>query len=307
MKKTKSTQQGLQRTSNASEYVTNGELYQVFPNKVKICQINLPQGIEFAKREKVLYSIGLQYLSLNQDMSEDMLYSYISSINKAPHINVPLSSQSLIKIVNNIFKKKDKEGELKVIPNKERTVIFDDIKFNITHKQKITIVNKENGLLKQERTKQKIYEAIEDWSGSTKITTAGIAESTGLSLRTVKTYWPEFKSYVADLNKDLKSIKKDKSIPTIEVEKKVSEIEEKPLKNESNQDLSPLYIKYKTKWDRERHRFDHSDLCTLDSKYNEENSGVKKYNFRVFVQTLRLEFDLSFEDFLIKCDNLINK
>jgi len=224
MKTNTSTEQGLQRTSNASEYVTNGELYQVFPDKVKVSQISLPQGIEYGKREKVLYSIGLQYLSLNQDMSEDMLYSYISSINKAPHITTPLTSQSLTRIVNMIVKKKEKEGELEVIANKERVIIFDDINFNITNKEKMIIVNKEKGLLKQERTKQTINDAIVDWTGSTKITTAGIAASTELSIRTVKTYWPTFKEYVADLNKAFKSIKKDKVISEVQVVEIVPEI-----------------------------------------------------------------------------------
>ena len=297
MKKTTSTQQGLQRTSNASEYVTNGELYQVFPNKVKICQINLPQGIEFAKREKVLYSIGLQYLSLNQDMSEDMLYSYISSINKAPHINVPLSSQSLIKIVNNIFKKKDKEGELKVIPNKERTVIFDDIKFNITHKEKITIVNKENGLLKQERTKQKIYQAIEGWSGSTKITTDGVAASTGLSLRTVKTYWSEFKEYVADLNKAFKPTKKDKVVIEDQVEEIVVVIEEKVELTPYQQNLLDAEIKFGDK----RQTFDYYNLLEIDNRFN----SVSKFELRFLIEDYRRRKYKTITDLVEECNKLL--
>lgn len=215
---------GLLRTSNASEYVTNGELYQVFPENVMISQIILPQGIEYAKREKVFYSIGLQYLALNQDIKENLLYDYLQSINKTPHLNVPLSTQSITKIVSMIFKKKDKEGELQLIPNKKRTIIFNDM-YNLTQKEKISIVNKEKGLLKQQRTKQTIYNAIEGWSSSTKITTAGIAEITGLSLRTVKTYWSEFKEYVSELNKDLKSTKKDNMVQEPIIEEKVSEIE----------------------------------------------------------------------------------
>ena len=291
-----STQVGLQRVSNASEYVTNGQPYQVFPNKIKVCQISLPQGIEFAKREKTLYSIGLQYLSLNQDMSEDMLYSYISSINKAPHINTPLSSQSLSRIVKMIFNKKDKEGELEVVPNKERTVIFDDIKFNITNKEKMNIVNKEKGLLKQERTKQTINDAIVDWTGSTKITTAGIAASTGLSLRTVKTYWPTFKEYVTDLNKAFKSIKKVKVISEVQVEEIIPEIED----NNLDIDKEKLIL-FQNKYDKSRSGFDYYSLLQIDDRFN----VLDRFKVRPLIENYR-GYKYTLKQLIIECNKLIN-
>ena len=147
MKQSTSTQIGLLRVTNASDYITNGEQYQVFPDKVKVCQINLPQGIEITKREKFLFSIGLTFLSLNEDATEDLVYGYLSSVNNLKKvISQPLSSPTLSKIVSMIFNTKDKHGELEVKPNKERFIIFDD-KFNLTTKEKLSIMNKEKGLL----------------------------------------------------------------------------------------------------------------------------------------------------------------
>ena len=280
-----STDVGLLRTSNASEYVTNGELYQVFPDKIKIAQINLPQGIEYSKREKVFYSIGLQYLALNEDIKENLLYDYLQSINKAPHVHVPLSSQSITKIVSMIFKKKEKDGELELIPNKERTIIFNDL-YNLTQKEKITIVNKEKGLLKQEKTKQRINDAIEDWSASTKITTAGIAETTGLSLRTVKTYWSDFKEHVADLNKEFKPTKKTKVISKVQIEEKVFE-------NEDNQEIITVIKARAQKYFAYRKSDDHFDnqiknmvenLNMFEIKYMNEVKDEYKTFFKLEIK-----------------------
>jgi hypothetical protein len=280
-----STEIGILRTSNASEYVTNGELYQVFPEKIKIAQINLPQGIEYSKREKVFYSIGLQYLALNENIKENLLYDYLQSINKAPHVNVPLSTQTITKLVSMIFNRKDKEGELQLIPNKERTIIFNDM-YNLTQKEKINIVNKEKGLLKQQRTKQTIYQAIEGWSGSTKITTAGIAESTGLSLRTVKTYWSEFKEYVSDLNKELKSIKKDIMVQEPSIEENVSEIEENDTK---------------IKFDKPYALFDYYELI----KFDESLSSISRFNpdLKKLIESFRNR-TITLEKLLIEANKL---
>lgn len=279
------TEIGILRTSNASEYVTNGELYQVFPENVMISQIILPQGIEYAKREKVFYSIGLQYLALNQDIKENLLYDYLQSINKTPHLNVPLSTQSITKIVSMIFNRKDKEGELQLIPNKERTIIFNDM-YNLTQKEKINIVNKEKGLLKQERTKQRINDAIEDWSASTKITTAGIAKETGLALRTVKTYWSNFKEHVADLNKEFKASKKDNTVQEPSIEENVSEIEENDTK---------------IKFDKPYALFDYYELI----KFDESLSSISRFNpdLKKLIESFRNR-TITLEKLLIEANKL---
>ena len=106
------------RMTNASDYVTNGQAYQVFPNGIKVCQINLPQGIEYSKREKYIYSVGLMCLSLNPDATQNMIYDFLLSITINKKVMLTeLSSVSLSKLIQMIFKQKEKIGTLELIEN----------------------------------------------------------------------------------------------------------------------------------------------------------------------------------------------
>ena len=66
----------------------------------------------------------------------------------------------------------------------------------------MNVVNKENARLKVDKTKKCIYNIIEDWNykAHKKITQSKVADVSGISIRTVKRYWSEFKAYVAELN-----------------------------------------------------------------------------------------------------------
>jgi biotin operon repressor len=111
-------------------------------------------------------------------------------------------------------------------------------------------------------------------------------------------------------NKAPESIILPQPIPEVQVEEKVSEIENKVSQIESNETIEKpqdsTYDKYREKWINKRHFFDHSDLCNFNQKYTEENSGIKKYVFRLFVKEQKNNPNLSFEEFLTECDNLIN-
>jgi hypothetical protein len=66
----------------------------------------------------------------------------------------------------------------------------------------MNVVNKENARLKVDKTKKCIYNIIEDWNykAHKKITQGKVADVSGISIRTVKRYWSEFKVYVTELN-----------------------------------------------------------------------------------------------------------
>lgn len=223
------------RMTNASDYVTNGQAYQVFPNGIKVCQINLPQGIEYSKREKYIYSVGLMCLSLNPDATENMIYDFLLSITINRKVMLTeLSSATLSKLIRMIFKQKEKVGTLELIENKVRKIIFDE-KYNLSKIEKIEIGNKEMGLLKKQQTTDRIYSAIVDWNQPTKITAELIAKDVDMSLRTVKTYWNLFKDVVKEYNNNLKasiSIKKDKPISTSDQLKKVTKNVTKEVTND---------------------------------------------------------------------------
>jgi hypothetical protein len=155
-------------------------------------QINILKDISFWSND--LDEIIYHYDSL----LDDELRTINAILKSNEHYENMLSRYQTNKIMLRDINKELKQLNEEL--NKPRTIL--DI-VNL-RKERMDIVNKQKGLLKQEKTKQIINDAIENWSASTKITTAGIAESTGLSLRTVKTYWSDFKEHVADLNKKFK-------------------------------------------------------------------------------------------------------
>jgi hypothetical protein len=226
--KNNSTKKELSRTTNALDYLTINEKYQVFPEGIMVCKINLPRNIEYGKREKFLYSIGRQFISMNIGIDESNVFSYLDSVNMIKGVfSIQLTTQSINKIVSMLFKQLEKEGEFPLVPNKLRKIIFNDINYNITKEEKRIIMNKEIGLLKQNKTKDLIYQAIEGWSKPTKITAANIATEIGMSLRTIKTYWPEFKDYVKDINQDIKlaNLKEEKNKMTQDIQEEEIESE----------------------------------------------------------------------------------
>lgn len=95
------------------------------------------------------------------------------------------------------------------------------------------------------------------------------------------------------------------SIPEVQVEEKVSQIEEKPSQIETYDVTTPSYIKYKNKWDNDRKRFDYSELTCFDKRFKQENTGIGKFQFRKFVEMIREDENLSFEDFLIMSNNYV--
>lgn len=203
---TPSTKEFTLRTTNANDFLTTDDKKQIFPDGIEVCKVKLPRNVEFAKREKLLYSIGITILSLNEGLTEDIMYNYLSSINAIKNvIAVPLLSSSIKKIVSTIYDKLDKEGELIPIPNHTRKIIFNDI-YNLSTEEKRKITNEEMAKLKQAKTKQTIKKAIEGWDLDEKITIKKIVPIVGMSERTVKTYWPEFKDYVKTKNQEIKGI-----------------------------------------------------------------------------------------------------
>lgn len=217
------------RLTNASEFITNGEAYQIFPEGIDVTQINLPRGVEYVKREKFLYSIGETFLGLNPEASFDLVYGFISSVNSIKAvIERPVSIEGVTRVCSQVFNKRDKEGEIILKANKTRKIIFNDDS-NLSRQEKLEIQNREMGNLKKQKTMDTIYQAIEAWDQPTKITIKGIVEVVGMSERTVKTYWPEFKSFVKTLNDDIKN----KTVITNQNEEVIPEVvEEKTIQPE---------------------------------------------------------------------------
>ncbi len=196
------------RNTNASEFITNGEPYQLFPDGILVSKTKLVRNIKKDNVPKVLYASGLNTLALNPHLSEDEIFNCLCSINNnKKQVNIPLKYSELIKITANIFKKRNEEGELQPNENHIRKIILDDVNFPMTTKEKRKIINKGTGILKSNKTKQTIYNAIEAWDKPEKITINKIMLEVGMCERTVKKYYSECKDSITSINAGIKANK----------------------------------------------------------------------------------------------------
>lgn len=183
--------------SNIFDYDFKGEDCIVFLEKKEyIAEVYIPNIIEKGNRESCLSTIAYQIKALNPEIGQNELLHYITSINLKKCFP-PLSQREVLKIVNNKIRLKD----IKPILNRERRVIFDpDAK--LSRKQKMLKVNQVTGLLKKEKTKKKINDAIDSWDFKVlgKITQKKLAIETALNIKTIEKYYKEFKTLINNLN-----------------------------------------------------------------------------------------------------------
>lgn len=103
--------------------------------------------------------------------------------------------------IHPVFLKEKYNGDINSLDNIQKLSIEE-------HKEKTKleniISNKNSGIKKSKKTNNEIYNVIEDWDFNQygNITQKKVAELTGKSLRTIKTYWNDFKDYVETLNND---------------------------------------------------------------------------------------------------------
>ena len=72
----------------------------------------------------------------------------------------------------------------------------------LTKEDKVSIVNKEVGVMRTKKTKQRIHDAIQSWNKTEKITADKVAQELSLGEATVGRHWREFKILIQDVNKD---------------------------------------------------------------------------------------------------------
>jgi hypothetical protein len=167
----------------------------VFPEGIGTARIDIPRNISIGSRTRVLMAIMNQVVALNPMQTQEQILNRALVFNSII-TKEPLGYEKVIGIVSSIVRY-NKEGTLTPINNKIRKVIFNE-KSRLSREEKVAIVNKEVGAIRTERTKQRIYNAIEGWNVPDKITAKKIAIVLNLGLSTVKRYWPEFKALVKD-------------------------------------------------------------------------------------------------------------
>ncbi len=192
------------RFNNIADYfINNNGNYIVFENKINICEPYLPLLIQEGKRNGTMFYHLTQHKMLNPHIDYKTLNSLSESINKRMVPRLP--NNEVNTIIKNVLKGYENDS-LKLILNKERKFLFNPIS-KLSFNEKMSIVNKENGRLRVDNTKQRIYDAIEDWDYKVykKITQSKVTDVSGIPTRTVKRYWSDFKEYVTELNTAYKS------------------------------------------------------------------------------------------------------
>ena len=204
----------LYRTTNANDYLTTDNKFQVFPDGVSVCKIKIIQGVDFEKRKKYLYSIGVAFLSLNNTVSQNTMFNYLQAINSNKSIIViPIKASEIMLLIKQIWiykdEEQDDEGNLIPINNHIRKIIFNDEKYEITKEEKQQITNKEMGKVKSEQTKVTISNAISDWNYETlgKITYAKLAKVVDMSLKTINNHSIDFKKFIQDSRTHISKLK----------------------------------------------------------------------------------------------------
>ncbi len=189
------------RITNASDYVDENNVYQVFSDGISVAKIDIPRNIPVGNRTKTIMAIANQVITINPWIDFDEALKRILSFNDII-TKERLTYNEIVGIVKKLFKYKA-EGTLKPINNKIRKVIFNK-NCGLTKEDKISIVNKEVGKIRTEKTKKKIHAAIINWNQPEKITANKIAQLINMGIATVKKHWSEFKTIVNDYNNKLK-------------------------------------------------------------------------------------------------------
>lgn len=190
------------RLTNASDYVDENNTYQVFPEGIQVAKIDIPRNIPIGNRTKTIMAITNQILTINPLITYEQVLKRILSINDIITTE-PLPYSEIVGIVNRMFKYQ-KTGTLQPINNKIRKIIFNE-NCELSKEDKISIVRKEVGNIRSNKTKKKIHDAIVNWNQPEKITAKKIASKINMGIATVKKHWPEFKKIVIEYNNTLKN------------------------------------------------------------------------------------------------------
>lgn len=185
---------GRLRFDNFDEAFPEGDApYVLFPTKVSFVQVERRWSKVYANRNQWLFTNLVRLRWLNPTMPLPLLFSIARSMNRRS-LASSLEESEVRKVVTNVF-----QGQYIPVPNIERRVLFNP-STSLSGREKQALTSKLIGTKRTDETKQKIYDAIEGYSGDEKITAKLVSTISGVQLDNVKRKWPEFKEYVKGIN-----------------------------------------------------------------------------------------------------------
>lgn len=193
--KSENAEQYFFKYDNTSAYVSKGEI-NVIKEGASIVRAYLPAQIKAGKRKLTLLSYTNNLVWLNQSANFNQVYNNVLRANQK-RCAEPLSDAEIRDVVSSIFKYKQ-NGTLNPFITRNKKVFFGG-NTGLTVKEKQEIAASYMAEIKRDKTRAAIHNAIfELLALGSKCTAKEVSNNCGYSLRTVKTYWAEFKSFIKD-------------------------------------------------------------------------------------------------------------
>lgn len=184
----------LDAYSIPNDVVVNQEGFEVI-------SLYLPSEINVGKRKHTLLSFCNNLVLLNPAKTEEEVFHHIMGRNEN-RCTKPLSGNEVMGIVKSIFRYKE-QGTLAPKELKSRKILFGK-NCGMDKQDKMSFAAHQVAEWKKNKTKTKIYDAIVH--SESKVTQSSVQKVTGISLRTVKRYWAEYKELVKEKNKSIDGI-----------------------------------------------------------------------------------------------------
>lgn len=187
--------------SEANEpYLVNMETGYDFIN----CYIPVNK-VKDGYRYKSVLSYTTNYVYINPSLTKESVLNTISNVNNVM-CEHPMDYKQVIKIVNSVYKQKEDGVLVPIYSDKKRNIVFNEYCGYATNEKKeivLTLVNEH----RVEKTKQKLYDIIENWDFYTygKISQSKIIKNHPISKKSVEKYYKEYIDYINDLNNDYKN------------------------------------------------------------------------------------------------------
>jgi len=196
----------LLRFDNLDELIENvefnGDVIHDYRTKITYSKVMIPfNGIPIGKRNSTITAITYQQRALNPLIEKSFLFRIINKINrKSCEVPLPVNEiDSIVKHVMNI-------ENIVPIENANRRFVFNK-DYGLTSTEKRQEVMK---ILNSDRTSKSIKNienAINEWDFNIdgKITQKALSLKIPMNIKTVKKYYPEFKSEIQQLNNEFDS------------------------------------------------------------------------------------------------------
>lgn len=193
------------RYNNYNDFNFKGEKYIYFKDEKKLmASVFVPKIIKRGKRNSILSSIAYQVRALNLWVPYGFLKNYMLTINLY-NCHPKLYESEVKSIVDRIMRMK----ELSPVLNSQRRFLFNP-EFDLSFKEKMKIVNSENGKAKVEKTIEGLKDCIKQWDVTKfgKVTIDSLIKVSGRSKGTVEKYYKLLRAEKDMINEKYKKLAK---------------------------------------------------------------------------------------------------